>query len=235
MEQKKLQLDSTMNNFCIPLSASESFEAGLFSGVETNKPLKLVCHCRGLLFPQVSYYNVLLSQYRSQGNLTLCLFINYAYICTGISQNLKGAVLQCIITSGLTCIGKQNMQAKDVYCVMALYLGLLVMNGDDFQHAQLSFIVFPLFNWLIRLLNPREPQSLRPVYMEGGGGPQIGEVTCCGSSQITSEIIWTGRLPHLSGLPHLPGVPHLRVNRPKKTFSLLNLPSIRLFTVPYFS
>ena len=176
------------------------------------------------------------------GNLTLCLFINYAYICTGISQNLKGAVLQCIITLGLTCIGKQNIQDKDVYCVMALYLGLLVMNGYDFQHAQLSFIVFPLFNWLIRLLNPREPQSLRPVYMEGGGGPQIGEVTCCGSShlsckrdQIKSEIIWTGRLPHLSGLPHLPGVPHLHVNRLKKTFSLLNLPSVRLFTVPYFS
>ena len=137
---------------------------------------------------------------------------------------------------------KQNMQAKDVYCVMALYLGLLVMNCYDYQHAQLSFIVFPLFNWLIRLLNPREPQSLRPVYMEGGGGPQIGEVTrggsphlSCKRDQIKSEIIWTGRLPHLSGLPHLPGVPHLHVNRPKKTFSLLNLPSVRLFTVPYFS
>ena len=143
-----------MNNFCIPLSASESFEAGLFSRVETNKPLKLVCHCRGLLFPQ--------------GNLTLCLFINYAYICIGISQNLKGAVLQSIITTGLTCIGKQNMQAKDVSCVIALYLGLLVMNGYDYQHAQLSFIVFPLFNWLIRLLNLCELQSLRPVYMKGG-------------------------------------------------------------------
>ena len=28
------------------------------------------------------------------------------------------------------------------------------------------------------------------------------------------EIIWTGRLPHLSGLPHLPGDPHLHVNKP---------------------
>ena len=28
------------------------------------------------------------------------------------------------------------------------------------------------------------------------------------------EIIWTGRLPHLSELPHLPGVPHLHVKRP---------------------
>ena len=27
-------------------------------------------------------------------------------------------------------------------------------------------------------------------------------------------IIWTGRLPHLSGLPHLRGVPHFHVNRP---------------------
>ena len=82
---------------------------------------------------------------------------------------------------------KQNMQAKDVYCVMALYLGLLVMNCYDYQHAQLSFIVFPLFNWLIRLLNPREPQSLRPVYMEGGGGPQIGEVTRGGSPHLSCK------------------------------------------------
>ena len=29
------------------------------------------------------------------------------------------------------------------------------------------------------------------------------------------EIIWTNRLPHLSGLPHLPGVLHLHVNRPQ--------------------
>ena len=28
------------------------------------------------------------------------------------------------------------------------------------------------------------------------------------------EIIWTGRLPHLSELPHLTGVPHIYVNRP---------------------
>ena len=51
--------------------------------------------------------------------------------------------------------------------------------------------------------------------LHGGGGAQIGEVTCGGSphhscrrDQIKSEIIWTG------GLPHLPGVPHLHVNRP---------------------
>ena len=31
---------------------------------------------------------------------------------------------------------------------------------------------------------------------------------------IGFEVIWTGRLPHLSGLPHLPGVPHLHVKRP---------------------
>ena len=28
------------------------------------------------------------------------------------------------------------------------------------------------------------------------------------------EIIWTGRLPHLSGLPHSSGFPQLHVNRP---------------------
>ena len=31
---------------------------------------------------------------------------------------------------------------------------------------------------------------------------------------LNGEIIWTGRLPHISGLPHLPGVLHLHVNRP---------------------
>ena len=56
--------------------------------------------------------------------------------------------------------------------------------------------------------------------LHGGGGLQVGEVTCGGSprlsckrDQIKCEIIWTGGLPHLSGLPHLPGVPHFHVNR----------------------
>ena len=35
------------------------------------------------------------------------------------------------------------------------------------------------------------------------------------------EIIWTGRLPHLSGLPHLTGAPYLHVNRPYSVFAFL--------------
>ena len=57
--------------------------------------------------------------------------------------------------------------------------------------------------------------------LHGGGGPQIGEVTCGGSphlpckrDQIKMRGYRTDGLPHLSGLPHLPGVPHLHVNRP---------------------
>ena len=57
--------------------------------------------------------------------------------------------------------------------------------------------------------------------LHGGGGPQIGEVTCGGSShpsckrdQIKMRDYMDRRLPHLSGLSHLPEVPHLRVNRP---------------------
>ena len=62
--------------------------------------------------------------------------------------------------------------------------------------------------------------SLRACLHEGGG-PQISEVTCgespnlsCKCVPLKLEIIWTGRLPHLSGLPHLPGVLHTHVNRP---------------------
>ena len=56
--------------------------------------------------------------------------------------------------------------------------------------------------------------------LHGGGGLQVGGVTCGGSPHLSCkrdlikcEIIWTGGLPHLSGLPHLPGVPHFHVNR----------------------
>ena len=40
-------------------------------------------------------------------------FINYAYICTWIRQNLKETVLKSIIT--WPTLGKQNMQTKEVY------------------------------------------------------------------------------------------------------------------------
>ena len=40
-------------------------------------------------------------------------FINYAYICMWIRQNLKETVLKSIIT--WPTLGKQNMQTKEVY------------------------------------------------------------------------------------------------------------------------
>ena len=48
--------------------------------------------------------------------------------------------------------------------------------------------------------------------LHGGGGLQIGAVTCGGSPHVNviklkSEIIWTGALPHQSGLPYIPGSP----------------------------
>ena len=56
---------------------------------------------------------------------------------------------------------------------------------------------------------------------QGGGGPQIGEVTRGGSpnlsrkrNQIEMRDYLDRRVTHQSSLPHLPGVPHLRVNRP---------------------
>ena len=57
-------------------------------------------------------------------------------------------------------------------------------------------------------------KSVLRACLHGGGGPQIGEVTCGGSPvhvnviKLKCEIIWTG------GLPHLLVVPHLYVNRP---------------------
>ena len=58
--------------------------------------------------------------------------------------------------------------------------------------------------------------------LHGGGGPQIGEVTCGGSphlsckhDEIKMRDYTDKRVTHKSGLPHLPGVPHLRVNRPE--------------------
>ena len=57
----------------------------------------------------------------------------------------------------------------------------------------------------------------------GSGGPQIGEVTCgwspnvsCKHDQIKMRDYmdrWVNLLPHRSRLPHLPGVPYLHVNR----------------------
>ena len=55
----------------------------------------------------------------------------------------------------------------------------------------------------------------------GGGGPQLGEVTCGGSphlsckrDQIKMRDYMERRVIPPSGLPHLPGAPHLHVNRP---------------------
>ena len=43
-----------------------------------------------------------------------------------------------------------------------------------------------------------------------GGSPHLS----CRRDHLKWEIIWTGRLPHLSRLLHLPGVPHFHVDRP---------------------
>ena len=57
--------------------------------------------------------------------------------------------------------------------------------------------------------------------LHGGGGPQLGEVTCGGSphlsckrDQIKMRDYVDRRVTHQSGLLHLPGVPHRHVNRP---------------------
>ena len=69
---------------------------------------------------------------------------------------------------------------------------------------------------LINQIIPSIRQGKKKTFsLRGGGGPQIGEVTCGGSPHLSCkrdqikkwQIIWTGRLPHLSGLPHLPGGP----------------------------
>ena len=56
---------------------------------------------------------------------------------------------------------------------------------------QMSPVVGSVERWLYS-----EAYTSLMACLHGGGGPQIGEVTC-------------------SGLPHLPGVPHLHVNGPQ--------------------
>ena len=65
------------------------------------------------------------------------------------------------------------------------------------------------------------PGILRLLGLHGGGGPQIGEVTCGGSPHLSGKRDqikmrdYVDRLvTHQSGLPHLPRAPHLRVNMP---------------------
>ena len=65
------------------------------------------------------------------------------------------------------------------------------------------------------------PQSAFRACLHGGGGPQVGGVTCGGSphlsckrDQIKMRNYVDRRVTHQSGLPHPPGVPHLHVNRP---------------------
>ena len=67
---------------------------------------------------------------------------------------------------------------------------------------------------------PRRCPRLRAC-LHGGGGPQIGEVTCGGSphlsckrDQIEMRDYVDRWVTHQSGFPHPPGVPHLYVNRP---------------------
>ena len=57
--------------------------------------------------------------------------------------------------------------------------------------------------------------------LHGSGGPQVGEVTCgrspqlsCKRDQIKMRDHMDRGVTHLSGLPHLLGVPQLHVNRP---------------------
>ena len=49
---------------------------------------------------------------------SFCFFISYAYIFTCIGRHLKETVLYSNIT--WSEMGKQNVQAKEVYCVMDL-------------------------------------------------------------------------------------------------------------------
>ena len=81
-------------------------------------------------------------------------------------------------------------------------------------NVRFVFLIFKILKVMIH--------HFKGLSLHGGGGPQMGEVTCNGSPYLSckrdqikkEEIIWTGGLPHLSGLPHLPGVPHLHVNSP---------------------
>ena len=94
-------------------------------------------------------------------------------------------------------------------------------------------LLYYLVNKFLALLHQHEHTE---GCLHGGGGPQLGEVTCGGPphlsrkrDQTKCEIIWTGGLPHLSGLPHLPGVPHFHVNR-RQVMQVLFLTHVIFFS-----
>ena len=74
---------------------------------------------------------------------------------------------------------------------------------------------------LSMLIGKRGEKALTKGLFTWRRGPQVGEVTCGGSPDISCKRdqnkmrdYMTGGLPHLSVLPHLPAVPHVQVNRP---------------------
>ena len=89
----------------------------------------------------------------------------------------------------------------------------------------------PLFvklSHVIRIGNYRKFQGLY-----GGGGPQLSPTVkqkiCVNVTKLKWQIIWTGRLPHLSGLPQLPRVPQLHVNRPLDLIVILTQDTFCIF------
>ena len=84
-------MSKTKENFCSPIEA-----------VRDNRPFKLVHFVLPFQTTRCP-----------RGNFPFVFFISYAYICTCIRQHLKETIPSSSIT--WSEIGKQNIQAKEVY------------------------------------------------------------------------------------------------------------------------
>ena len=102
-----------------------------------------------------------------------------------------------------------------VVCFISLHTGSNISKPRPY-----CFFTLHSYGSCQPLLSSGDPAPLRAC-LRGGGGPQIGEVTCGGSphlsckrDQIKMRDHVDRQVTHQSGSPHLPRVPNLRVSRP---------------------
>ena len=71
---------------------------------------------------------------------SFCFFISYAYICTCIRRHLKETIPSSSIT--WSEMGKQNIQAKEVYCAQ---LSSIAFAASQLNAPQIVFLFKLLF------------------------------------------------------------------------------------------
>ena len=158
-------------------------------------------------------------------SFTICIFAIYIIFSPAITKHIDQAPTSNFLHVRLSELRNQrnfyrwNPEKGKFSLVKSGILGFEVLcpeNPESKLHWQA--IRNPVPGMKNYSVESRVQDCLRAC-LRGGGGFQVGEVTCDGSPnqqptchvnliKLKWEITWTG------GLPHLPGVPHLHVNRP---------------------